>query len=85
MTITVVLKAGRQIHLQVTNDCHSAADCDFGKVFERFYRADKARSSDGSFGLGLSIAKSIVELHKGEIHAKLLENNRVMFEITLPR
>ena len=84
-TITVVLKAGRQIHLQVTNDCHSAADCDFGKVFERFYRADKARSSDGSFGLGLSIAKSIVELHKGEIHAKLLENNRVMFEITLPR
>lgn len=83
--IAVRLKSDRQIRLQVINDCRTADDCDFNKVFERFYRADKARTPDGSYGLGLSIAKSIVELHKGSIHARQLEHNRVMFEVILPR
>lgn len=81
--VTVRLFRDRQIKLQIINDFAGVADCDLDKVFERFYRADRARTSDGSYGLGLSIAKSIVELHKGEIRAKALEHGRIMFEVKL--
>lgn len=40
------------------------------KIFQRFYRMDAARGRDGSFGLGLSIAESIVTRHKGKIWAE---------------
>jgi len=81
--VAVRLKSDRHIRLQVINDCAGTEGFEPEKVFERFYRADKARTSDGSYGLGLSIAKSIVELHKGEIHARVLEHSRVMFEVLL--
>ncbi len=83
--IAVHLKADKQIRLQIINDYSDAGDCDLERVFERFYRADKARTSDGSYGLGLAIAKSIAQLHGGEIRAKALENDRVMFETILER
>lgn len=79
----VKLTADRQIRLQVINDYSDIEKCELDKVFERFYRADRARTPDGSYGLGLSIAKSIVELHKGTIRAKALEHGRIMFEVIL--
>lgn len=83
--ISVRLTADKLVRLQVTNDCAVSENFDPEKVFERFYRANKARTPDGSFGLGLSIAKSIAELHKGDIRAKILDHNRVQFEVLLPR
>ncbi len=83
--ISVKLTMDKQIRLQVINDYAQATACDLSRVFERFYRADKARTPDGSYGLGLPIAKSIVELHKGEIHAKALEHDRLLFEVLLGR
>lgn len=55
------------------------------RIFEQFYRLDASRStSSGGAGLGLAIAKQIVELHKGKIIAKS-ENERIEFEVCLPK
>ena len=54
------------------------------RIFEQFYRLDTARSSrSGGAGLGLAIAKEIVELHQGTITARS-EDERIEFEVTLP-
>ena len=53
------------------------------KIFQRFYRMDKARSRDGSFGLGLSIAQTIVARHKGRIWAESRDGINT-FVIELP-
>lgn len=54
------------------------------RIFEQFYRLDTSRSSStGGAGLGLAIAKEIVELHHGQIFAHS-ENGSTCFEVTLP-
>ena len=54
------------------------------RLFERFYRMDKARNREkGGYGLGLAIAKSIVEKHHGKIAASQTEED-IQFTVTLP-
>lgn len=52
-------------------------------IFKRFYRADKARAINGSYGLGLSIAQSVVDAHKGKIWAESHDGLNTFF-VQLP-
>src|SRR5208283_1622710 len=57
-----------------------------GRVFERFYRVDRARSREsGGTGLGLAIVKHIVQAHGGEAWAKSELQKGAAFFFTLPR
>lgn len=59
-----------QCLLSVSNPGEPIPQAELEKIFERFYRADQARSRTGSFGLGLSIARSVVQEHGGRIWAE---------------
>ena len=69
--------------LMVENRTDPLSPQELEDIFKRFYRTDRARSRDGSFGLGLPIAKQIVSAHRGRIWAESREG-RVRFYIELP-
>ena len=75
-------KARRGVVLRTSNGCETQDGLDTGKLFDRFYRADTARSSGNGFGIGLSIARSIAEGHKGGIRASL-DGGRIEFTAEL--
>ncbi|MBS3786843.1 HAMP domain-containing histidine kinase [Candidatus Bipolaricaulota bacterium] len=69
----------------VTDDGPGIPEKDLPYVFDRFYRVDKSRSrGTGGTGLGLTIAKEIVESHGGKITAKSIEGEGSTFKFTLP-
>jgi signal transduction histidine kinase len=60
--------SGNSVRIEVCDEGPGIAPAEAPRVFERFYRADSARSSDhGGAGLGLAIARWIVDLHHGEV------------------
>ena len=74
----------KSIRLLFSNQGNTIPKEKLGRIFEQFYRLDSSRSTkSGGAGLGLAIAKEIVELHGGEIKARS-ENEIIEFEVILP-
>ena len=65
--IQVTLSNRRHPVITVENTYSNVDTLELDKLFDRFYRADKARTFDGGFGVGLSIAKAMAKNHHGEI------------------
>lgn len=75
----------RRIELAVHNTGFAIAPEDLPHVFDRFYRADKARTRDESgYGLGLAIAHAIAEEHGGNLAAASDDERGTTFTLTLP-
>lgn len=79
-TVTVKLKRqGSHCLLSVANPGEQISKEDLKNIFKRFYRIDKVRSMNHSYGLGLSIADSIVKEHGGRIWAESAEGINTFF------
>lgn len=67
----ILKKQGRnQCRLSVSNEGETIPEEELKNIFKRFYRGDKTRQMNNSYGLGLSIAESIVTEHSGKIFAE---------------
>lgn len=76
---------GAQVHISIANRGLEIPEKELSNIFERFYRLDAARSSrTGGAGLGLAIAKEIIEDHGGSIGAESTSQHTV-FHIYLPQ
>lgn len=73
-----------QVVMQVKDTGAGIAPEDLPNIFERFYRGDKARAQNGESGLGLAIAKSLVEMHGGAIAAVSEPGQGAVFSVRLP-
>lgn len=71
--------------ISVSDNGIGISDEDKKKIFDRFYRAEKARSTKGHFGLGLSIANEIVKSHYGNLSVKDSPEGGALFLVELPR
>ncbi|MDR1392398.1 MAG: sensor histidine kinase [Bifidobacteriaceae bacterium] len=78
-----VATASSTYQVEVIDTGEGIAPTDLPHVFERFYRADKARSAGGS-GLGLALAKRIVDLHGGRISVTSGAGQGSAFTVRLP-
>lgn len=71
--------------ISVINSGPGISKADMALIFDRFYKTDESRSKDKSgVGLGLYIAKSIINMHEGKILVDSIENDYTEFKFTLP-
>ena len=84
---SVRLEAHRRngwVEIVVSDSGPGIPPADLTRVFERFYRVDKARARPGGTGLGLAIVRHLVELHGGTVKAENGSGGGARFTVTLP-
>jgi len=82
----VLLKASSTegvVQIKVMDTGRGISPEDLPHIFDRFYRGDKSRQDNGESGLGLAIAKSIVEAHGGKISVNSAPNQGAEFIVSL--
>lgn len=85
MAIQMTEKRGR-MELSITNTGPGIPKVDLPRVFDQFYRVDKSRSTErGGAGLGLSIVREIIRLHRGRVDIESEEGCWTRIEIALPK
>jgi two-component system, OmpR family, phosphate regulon sensor histidine kinase PhoR len=85
ITVTASKTHSQTVHIQVQDDGPGLPPDALQRIFERFYRLDKARTREpGGTGLGLAIVKHIVQFHGGEVWAESSHGHGATFSFTLP-
>lgn len=78
------VKAGSSVRVDVSDTGIGIPPEDLGRIFERFYRVDKARSRElGGTGLGLAIVKHIIQVHNGKLHVESVPGKGSTFSFAL--
>ena len=77
-------KHGKMASFTVSNTAENMTQSQTKKMFDRFYRADAARGSEGGFGIGLAMAQAIAVSHNGKISAELSENQILSITVSFP-
>ena len=82
--VLMLAKRGKEVTLCCENTCGKLPDVEADRFFDRFYRFDAARTQkSGGYGIGLSVARAIVQNHKGKISAEYKDGNRIVFKVEL--
>jgi two-component system, OmpR family, sensor histidine kinase BaeS len=84
ITLAANIAAPDTLQLQVKDSGSGIAADDLPYIFDRFYRGDRSRQANGESGLGLAIAKSLVETHHGTISVVSILGAGTTFTIQLP-